>query len=232
MADGHYYLITQGSCMQNSSWYRQGLVTVTTDSDRVEANETHWDSSFNPAAPKIGDIFSLDGITLYEILAIANDHLILDRQYDGPTLIDTNYCIIRVSSHSSMTEVLSQVTHVFNLQKRTVDELGTWATIEKTTAPITDPLGVIHHVATPYAMDKFTGDITEIEHLVDEAESHSTTAGVHSSDASLASQSASINEANCETYAQESADNADKLATVAADLVKTQHIVAALHPLY
>ena len=215
-----------------SSWYRQGTVSVAVDSDTVIAHETHWDSAFNPASPKKGDIFTVDFVTLYEVTAITNTSLTLDRPYQGLSATNQGYACVRVSSHSTMTDILSQVTYVFQLQQRTVNELGTWATIEKTTAPITDALGVIHHVTTPHAMDKFTSDITEIEHLVAEAEAHSTTAGVHSSDASLASQNAATNEANCVIYAQESADNADKLATVAADLVKTQHIVAALHPLY
>ena len=218
--------------MSNSSWYRVGSVDVEQGSVVVKANETHWDSSLNPAAPKVGDIFSLDGVTLYEITAIDNEKLILDRPYLADTAQGFDYCIIRVSSHSSMTEILSQVTYVFNLQKRTVDELSNWATVKEISAPITDPIGNVHNVATPFAMDSFTSDIFEIEHLVGEAKEAADLSGEHSVDAGTSSQSSADSAGASAVSAQESADNADKLATVAADLVKTQHIVAALHPLY
>ena len=149
-----------------SSWYRQGTVSVAVDSDMVIAHETHWDSAFNPASPKKGDIFTLDFVTLYEILDITNTSLTLDRPYQGLSATNQEYACIRVSSHSTMTDILSQVSYVFNLQKRTVNELGNWATVEDIRAPITDPTGVVHNVVTPWRMGQFEGELGSLDEQI------------------------------------------------------------------
>ena len=152
-----------------SSWYRQGTVSVAVDSDTVIAHETHWDSAFNPASPKKGDIFTVDFVTLYEIIAITNTYLTLDRPYQGLSATNQKYACVRVSSHSTMTDILSQVTYVFNTQKQTIDELGTWATVEAERSPITSPTGEVHSVVTPWRMEQFKDDLEDISSHVAES---------------------------------------------------------------
>lgn len=159
----------------NSCWYRTGFVSVAIDDTCVWGHETHWDSAFNPASPQKGDVFTTDGKNLYEIKSINNEKIILDRPYQGLSAARIEYMVIRMASYSTQTEILSQVTYLFNLQKNTVNELGHWATVEADKAPITDPTGVVHQVVTPHKMNQLGSDVIDIEDLVERAEAAAAT---------------------------------------------------------
>lgn len=159
----------------NSCWYRTGFVSVAIDDTCVWGHETHWDSAFNPASPQKGDVFTTDGKNLYEIKSITNEKIVLDRPYQGLSAARIEYMVIRMASYSTQTEILSQVTYLFNLQKNTVNELGHWATVEADKAPITDPTGVVHQVVTPHKMNQLGSDVINIEELVERAEAAAAT---------------------------------------------------------
>ncbi len=75
-----------------SRWYREGTVSVTNGSKIVTGSDTYWLS----AGLHAGDIFSLDGVTDYEIDAVSsNTQLTLTTAYSGSSSSGESYSIVR-----------------------------------------------------------------------------------------------------------------------------------------
>ncbi|MBQ6971793.1 MAG: hypothetical protein IJP86_05495 [Synergistaceae bacterium] len=75
-----------------TAWYRNGTVNITYNSTAVTGSGTNWATAgLNP-----GDIFSIDGVSDYEILEISdNTHITLKTPYKGSTSSGRGYYIIR-----------------------------------------------------------------------------------------------------------------------------------------
>lgn len=73
-------------------WYREGTVSVTKNSKNVSGVSSYWLSAgLNP-----GDIFTTDGVNIYEIDTITDSsHLTLKTNYTGDTKSGITYSIIR-----------------------------------------------------------------------------------------------------------------------------------------
>lgn len=75
-----------------SRWYREGTVKVVNGSKTVLGTDTYWLS----AGLHAGDIFSLDGVTDYEIDTVtSNTQLTLRTAYAGSTSEGESYSIVR-----------------------------------------------------------------------------------------------------------------------------------------
>lgn len=150
------------------SWFRTGTVTVTNGSNMVVGFGTAWRTSATP--PEVGDIFSVDGKALYEIIAIPSETSIkLHKQYDETTASKTPYGIIRNTSATINTRLAAQVTLALNQKQVMIDEQSQWLTSTKATEDFTDPLGVAHPVMTPHAMEEsVTNKVTEVDNKLNE----------------------------------------------------------------
>lgn len=135
------------------SWFRTGTVTVTNGSDVVTGFGTAWRTSATP--PESGDIFTVDGKALYEVLAINSDESIkLRKPYEETTATKTAYAIIRNTSATINSRLAAQVTKALNQKQVMIDEQSQWLTSTNATENFTDPLGVAHPVMTPHAMEE------------------------------------------------------------------------------
>lgn len=145
------------------SWFRTGTVTVTNGSDVVTGFGTAWRTSATP--PEIGDILTVDGKALYEVLAINSDESIkLHKPYEETTATKTAYAIIRNTSATINSRLAAQVTRALNQKQVMIDEQSQWLTSTNATENFTDPLGVAHPVMTPHAMEEsVTNKVAEVD---------------------------------------------------------------------
>lgn len=145
------------------SWFRTGTVTVTNGSDVVTGFGTAWRTSATP--PEIGDIFTVDGKALYEVLAINSDESIkLRKPYEETTATKTAYAIIRNTSATINSRLAAGVTRALNQKQVMIDEQSQWLTSTNATESFTDPLGVAHPVMTPHAMEEsVTNKVNEVD---------------------------------------------------------------------
>jgi hypothetical protein len=102
-----------------SYWYRTGTVSVINGSTHVYGVGTAWLLNI-----QIGDIFCLDGSTIYEVDTIVSDtELLIDRPYAGATVASVQYSILPVSTRWSMTSNLAQqVANLINEFRTSWDE--------------------------------------------------------------------------------------------------------------
>lgn len=95
-----------------AGWYRTGTVSVVQGSVSVTGSGTAWSTQIN-----VGDVFTVDNVTLYEIVAIASDtSLTLDRAYLGATNAAAPYAIIRnftASTSAGMAATLAATNQVY-----------------------------------------------------------------------------------------------------------------------
>ena len=91
-------------------WYREGTVTVTKNSVSVVGTGTYWlTAGLNP-----GDIFSLDGVTDYEVLSVAdNTHLTLKTPYTGASASGSMYHIIRNFTATAPSQLAAQTASLY-----------------------------------------------------------------------------------------------------------------------
>ena len=90
-----------------SRWYREGTVNVTQGSRIVAGSDTYWLS----AGLHAGDIFSLDGVTDYEVDSVeSNTSLTLRTAYIGSTSTGESYSIVRNFTATLPAEIAAKTS--------------------------------------------------------------------------------------------------------------------------
>ncbi|PLT26685.1 hypothetical protein [Pseudoalteromonas sp. MelDa3] len=133
------------------AWYRVGKVNVTNDNQSVVGVDTNWQSDVIAIA--IGDIFTLDAKTWYEVTAVNSDTSItLDRGFEGSTGTNKTYAIVRNTSGTILTRIAGQVSVQFNQKQLFLDELRTWLNSDNASEELTDSHGLKQSLKTPSQM--------------------------------------------------------------------------------
>ncbi|BBW91804.1 lambda phage protein of known function [Pseudoalteromonas sp. PS1M3] len=133
------------------AWYRVGKVNVTNDNQSVVGVDTNWQSDVIAIA--IGDIFTLDAKTWYEVTAVNSDASItLDRGFEGSTGTNKSYAILRNTSGTILTRIAGQVSVQFNQKQLFLDELRTWLNSDNASEELTDSHGLKQSLKTPSQM--------------------------------------------------------------------------------
>lgn len=133
------------------AWYRVGTVNVTKNNQTVTGVATNWQNDVIAIA--VGDIFTLDAKTWYEVTAVASDTSItLDRGFEGATGAGQSYAIVRNTSGTILTRIAGQVSVQFNQKQLFLDELRTWLNSTKASEELTDSHGLKQSIKTPHQM--------------------------------------------------------------------------------
>lgn len=133
------------------AWYRVGTVNVTKNIQTVTGVATNWQNDVIAIA--VGDIFTLDAKTWYEVTAVASDTSItLDRGFEGATGAGQSYAIVRNTSGTILTRIAGQVSVQFNQKQLFLDELRTWLNSNNATEELTDSHGITQSLKTPSQM--------------------------------------------------------------------------------
>ena len=150
----------------SGAWYRQGTVTVTNGSASITGVNTDWLTALIAVA--IGDIFTVDSKTWYEIVSVSTDTgIALDRNFEGATVAGVNYAIIRNTSGTVLTRIAGQVAVQFNQKQLFLDELRTWLNSTNATEMVTDSHGVSTAITTPTQMaSEHSARVAQVDTLV------------------------------------------------------------------
>ena len=150
----------------SGAWYRQGTVTVTNGSASITGVNTDWLTALIAVA--IGDIFTVDSKTWYEIVNVSADTgITLDRNFEGATVAGVNYAIIRNTSGTVLTRIAGQVAVQFNQKQLFLDELRTWLNSTNATEMVTDSHGVSTAITTPTQMaSEHSARVAQVDTLV------------------------------------------------------------------
>lgn len=133
------------------AWYRVGTVNVTKNNQTVTGVTTNWQNDVIAIA--VGDIFTLDAKTWYEVTAVASDTSItLDRGFEGATGAGQSYAIVRNTSGTILTRIAGQVSVQFNQKQLFLDELRTWLNSTNASEELTDSHGLKQSLKTPAQM--------------------------------------------------------------------------------
>lgn len=133
------------------AWYRVGTVNVVGGSQSVVGVDTNWQNDVIAIA--IGDAFTVDAKTWYEVIAVNSDTSItLDRGFEGSTGTDKSYAILRNTSGTILTRIAGQVSVQFNQKQLFLDELRTWLNSDNATEELTDSHGLKQSLKTPSQM--------------------------------------------------------------------------------
>ncbi|MGR3982464.1 hypothetical protein [Pseudoalteromonas sp. 1181_04] len=133
------------------AWYRVGTVNVTSGQQGIVGVGTNWQNDVIAIA--IGDIFTVDSKTFYEVTAVNSDTSIsLDRNFEGVTDAGINYAIVRNTSGTILTRIAGQVSVQFNQKQLFLDELRIWLNSDNASEELTDSHGVKHELKTPAQM--------------------------------------------------------------------------------
>jgi hypothetical protein len=152
--------------VSSGAWYRTGKVTLVNGSKSIVGTDTFWLSSLIAVA--VGDIFSVDSATWYEVTSVSADgSLKLDRNFEGGSAGPINYAIIRNTSGTVLTRIAGQIAVQFNQKQLFLDELRTWLNSVNTTENVTDSHGVSTAITTPAQMEsEHSGRIAQVDTLV------------------------------------------------------------------
>lgn len=150
----------------SGAWYREGTVTVTNGSASIVGVNTNWLTALIAVA--IGDIFTVDSKTWYEIVNVSADTgITLDRNFEGATVAGVNYAIIRNTSGTVLTRIAGQVAVQFNQKQLFLDELRTWLNSTNATEMVTDSHGVSTAITTPTQMaSEHSARVAQVDTLV------------------------------------------------------------------
>jgi len=133
------------------AWYRVGTVNVTNGQQSIVGVNTNWQNDVISIA--VGDIFTLDAKTWYEVTAVNSDtSLTLDREFEGATQSAVNYAIVRNTSGTLLTRIAGQIAVQFNQKQLFLDELRTWLNSDNAAEELTDSHGVKTQLKTPAQM--------------------------------------------------------------------------------
>lgn len=133
------------------AWYRVGAVNVVRDQQAVTGVGSNWQNDVTAIA--VGDIFTLDAKTWYEVIAVSSDTSItLDRGFEGSTQNAANYAIVRNTSGTILTRIAGQIAVQFNQKQLFLDELRKWLNSDNASEELTDSHGVKKSLKTPAQM--------------------------------------------------------------------------------
>ena len=133
------------------AWYRVGAVNVVSGQQAVTGVGSNWQNDVTAIA--VGDIFTLDAKTWYEVIAVNSDTSItLDREYEGNTQNSANYAIVRNTSGTILTRVAGQIAVQFNQKQLFLDELRKWLNSDNASEELTDSHGLKKSLKTPAQM--------------------------------------------------------------------------------
>ncbi len=150
----------------SGAWYREGTVTVTNGNAVIVGVNTDWLTALIAVA--IGDIFTVDSKTWYEIINVSTDTgITLDRNFEGGTSGGINYAIIRNTSGTVLTRIAGQVAVQFNQKQLFLDELRAWLNSTNATETVTDSHGVSTAITTPTQMaSEHLARVNQVDTLV------------------------------------------------------------------
>lgn len=161
------------------AWYRVGTVSVTNNNAAIVGIGSNWLNDVIAIA--IGDAFTIDAKTWYEVIAVNSDTSItLDRGFEGSTASDVEYAILRNTSGTILTRIAGQIAVQFNQKQLFLDELRNWLTSEDETATLTDSHGIAHVVKTVNKIQEITGTAAEadvVSNVVDTGQNKVLTVG-------------------------------------------------------
>ena len=145
--------------------YRVGTVDVD-GSTALVGTGTSWLSAVIAIA--VGDLFTLDMKTWYEVVSVTDDtNIVLDRNFEGGTASGVNYAIVRNTSGTVLTRIAGQIAVQFNQKQLFLDELRTWLNSTNNTESVTDSHGVSTAITTPSQMEsEHTARVAQVDSLV------------------------------------------------------------------
>ena len=89
-------------------WYREGTVSATAGSNVITGTDTYWET----AGLNAGDILKISG-TDYEILGVTdNTHLTIAGTYNGTSITDASYSIVRNFTAHMPSRIAAQVSEL------------------------------------------------------------------------------------------------------------------------
>ncbi|WP_299262885.1 hypothetical protein [uncultured Psychrosphaera sp.] len=128
-------------------WYRLGAVNVTSGSNEVVGVNTDWLNEV--LAIGNGDLFTLDGKSFYEVSDIpTGEKIVLHDLYDGDSIENTKYAIIRSVSGTINTRLAGQIVKQFNQKQLFLDELQNWFSSTEVSEVFTDSRGETREALT------------------------------------------------------------------------------------
>lgn len=143
------------------TWFRKGKAAVTSGSDIVRF--TGATLTTDPTKPVVGDAFTIDGISLYEIVVIDSDNtgefIKLQKPYAAATNSNVNYAIIRLASSTQNNKLVAMAAAAINQKQISLDDMYEWYTSEADTV---DFLGPDDTIVTLKTYHKLTQEISDV----------------------------------------------------------------------
>lgn len=138
------------------AWYRVGTVNVTKNNAAVTGVGSSWQNDVIAIA--IGDFFTLDAKTWYEVIAVNSDTSItLDRGFEGASGAGQSYAIARNTSGTILTRIAGQISVQFNQKQLFLDELRNWLTSTDSSVSLTDSHGNTYQYKSLKNIQAITG---------------------------------------------------------------------------
>lgn len=143
------------------SWFRKGTCTTVNGSDVVRF--TGADITTAPNKPVVGDAFTLDGVTLYEVIFIGSDstgeYVRLEKAFAQAAVSNAKYALMRLASSTQNAKLVAMAAAAINQKQISLDDMYEWYT---STADTVDFLGPDGTVATLKTYFKLTKEISDV----------------------------------------------------------------------
>ncbi len=140
------------------AWYRVGKVNVTNGVKTISGAGSKWLNDL--VAIAVGDAFTVDAKTWYEVIAVNSDtSIVLDRGYEGGTAAGVNYAILRSTSGTILTRIAGQISVQFNQKQLFLDELRNWLTSTDSSVSLTDSHGNTYQYKSLNNIQALTGTV-------------------------------------------------------------------------
>lgn len=143
------------------SWFRKGTCTTVNGSDVVRF--TGADITTAPTKPVVGDAFTLDGVTLYEVIFIGSDstgeYVRLEKAFPQPSVSNAKYAFMRLASSTQNAKLVAMAAAAINQKQISLDDMYEWYT---STADTVDFLGPDGTVVTLKTYHKLTKEISDV----------------------------------------------------------------------
>lgn len=138
------------------AWYRVGAVNVTNGNQSIIGVGSNWQNDVIAIA--IGDAFTTDAKTWYEVTAVNNDvSITLDRPFEGASADGKDYAILRNTSGTILTRIAGQIAIQFNQKQLFLDELRDWLTSDEEAVNVTDSHGITRAFKTLNKIQALSG---------------------------------------------------------------------------
>lgn len=138
------------------SWFKKGTCTVTNGSTRVDFQNA--DITTAPNKPVVGDAFTIDFVTLYEVAFIGSDstgeYITLDRPFDQNTRASGRYVLIRLASSTQNAALVAKASAAINQKQISLDNMNEWYTTTNDTVAFDDFEGATVDVVSYHKLSK------------------------------------------------------------------------------